>query len=160
MTLTHSRHLLVIGLAIASLPLAACGDREEAPAPDTATETAIPVEPDGGIGDGAGPPAGMAEAIPMRFRGVWDYVEGACDEASDLRMEISPRRIVFYESVGDVTAVDVANDNSITVQMSLSGEGETWNEELRLELESGGDRLVPTIIGADGEAMPRKRCEA
>ena len=145
---------------IAPLALAACGDREEAPAPDMASETAIPVEPDSGIGDGAGPPAGTAKAIPTRFLGVWDYVEGACDDASDLRMEISPRRIVFYESVGDVTAVNVANDNSITVQLNLSGEGETWTENLKLDLEQGGERLVPSAVEGDYEPMPRKKCPA
>lgn len=101
------------------------------------------------------------QSIPARFRGTWDYVEGDCDPASDLRMEVGERRILFYESVGEVTDIRPASDDAIIVTMELSGEGETWTETTRLRLEDGGDRLIPSM--ADGEPanrpLPRKRCE-
>jgi hypothetical protein len=73
----------------------------------------MPLEPEGGIGNGAGSVddanrtdgARQAALVPARFRGVWDYTEGSCSEASDLRMEISGSEIMFYESIGIVTAV-------------------------------------------------------
>ena len=77
-----------------TLILAGCGDQAADPAAQAPAETPIPVEPDGGIGDGAGPPLDPAIAageIPARFHGVWDALTGTCDPASDMRVEIAKR---------------------------------------------------------------------
>lgn len=143
------------------LAVTACGNEPEAPA---AEETAIPVEPDGGIGDGAGPPdveATLANRIPTRFQGTWDHVEGTCSPDSDLRMEIGGAEILFYESVGTVTDVTSQGDDVI-VTLAMEGEGETWGQKTRLSLvgEGSAQRLETT----DGEqpetedAYPSKRC--
>ena len=87
------------GLLFASLALAACSISENEPADDTADagtaagetppESPIPVEPDGGIGDGAGPPdapstseepeepSAFTKTFPAAIRGKWRATDGA-----------------------------------------------------------------------------------
>lgn len=146
-------------LPLAVLALAACSQEPgDAPA---AEETIMPVEPDGGIGDGAGPPGtGLADTIPAAFLGVWDYVEGTCDPASDLRVEIAPTSMQFYESYGAVTRVEVASPQSIIVGLAMEGEGETWQMERMFTLSDDGETLTPTSPGEDQfEPMPLEKCE-
>ena len=103
--------------------------------------------------------AGQPE-IPERFRGVWDYVEGNCDPASDLRMTVLPREIEFYESHGRITGVMVGGPDIVTVELAMEGEGETWTMQRRFTLTEGGNRLIPEALGDDQfEPMPLKRCE-
>ena len=154
----------VVLVALGLLALSACGSEPEAPAP---AETAMPVEPNGGIGDGAGAPADavdetLANRIPTRFQGVWDYVGGTCAPESDLRMEIGGSEILFYESVGTVTGVEQKGDDVMIVTLAMEGEGETWEEKLSLTLADDGTRLVPTIQDPNVgyEPMPRKKCPA
>ena len=59
---------------------AACSDNSDTPPDPDATMT---VEPDGGIGDGAGPPEPVtADTVPAAFLGVWDAGGGDCAAAS------------------------------------------------------------------------------
>lgn len=104
--------------------------------------------------------AGAGRAIPARFLGVWDYAEGTCDPASDLRMEIEPRRIVFYESVGNVAAVEQKGADGVLVSMTMTGEGQSWNDTMRLDLDDNGAVLIPGDAEEydPGQPLPRKRC--
>lgn len=145
-------------LPLAVLALAACSQgTDEAPAPE---ETMMPVEPDGGIGDGAGPPQAVpADTIPQAFLGVWDYVEGTCDPASDLRVEIGPRSMQFYESHGEVTQIVVNGPQRIVVDLAMEGEGENWQMSRAFVLSDDGNRLTPQPDdGEDYEPMPLKKC--
>lgn len=159
-----------LAFAIAALlALAACGSEPEAPA---TPETPMPVEPDGGIGDGAGPPEQgvdetLANRIPTRFHGAWDYVQGTCDPASDLRMEISGSEILFYEAVGMVTEVTPEGDRpngDVVVTLAMEGEGETWEQKTRLSLVQS--RSGPRLETSDGDGprtvdeYPSKSCPA
>ena len=157
----------LIGLGLA-LALSACGSQNDEPTePKTeiAPNAPMPVEPDGGIGDGAGPPqdaAAVAEGmIPARFQGVWDYEGGTCDRASDMRMEISGTEILFYESIGRVTGVKPEGDDVI-VTLDMEGEGETWQQRTRFSL--GGEGDDERLSASDGDEpkvkdeYPSKRC--
>lgn len=154
------RSLLTAALPLALLAAACSDGPDEAAAPEPA-ETMMPVEPDGGIGDGAGPPGPVtAETIPAAFRAVWDYVEGSCDPASDLRVEIGPETMQFYESFGEVTRIEVAGPQDIVVSLAMEGEGETWEMARRFTLSDDGRRLTPAAVGDDQfEPMPLKKCE-
>lgn len=154
------RILFPAALPLAVLLAACSGGADEAAAPDPA-ETMMPVEPDGGIGDGAGPPGPVvAETIPAAFRGVWDYVEGSCDPASDMRVEIGPETMQFYESHGDVTGVEVGSPQDIVVSLAMEGEGETWDMARRFTLSDDGRTLTPAAVGEEQfEPMPLKKCE-
>ena len=120
----------------------------------------MPVEPDGGIGDGAGPPQAVtADTIPQAFLGVWDYVEGSCDPASDLRVEIEPTSMQFYESYGEVTRIEVDSPERIVVSLDMEGEGETWEMARVFTLSNDGRTLTPGSVGEDDfEPMPLKKC--
>lgn len=146
-----------IVLAAPLLLLAACGQQESAP--EAPVETPIPVEPDGGIGDGAGPPRlATLGTIPDRFHGVWDATTGSCDPASDLRVEIGSESIEFYESVGEVMDV-TEEDGRVLVDLAMQGEGETWTNRLALSLAD--ERLSlddPDAPGGSSAAPERVRC--
>ncbi len=145
--------------------LAACSpadqDAEESLAVDGETTAApIAASPDPASSPEAITAAAVA-TIPEQFRGKWDYVQGTCAPESDLRLEVTANDLMFYESVGEVESVKVENDNQVVVELSMSGEGETWTERTRLTLTNGGNMLTP--VDADGEQagtpMPRERCE-
>jgi hypothetical protein len=153
------RRLPLIAL---TLLLPACDSRVD-PAPD---ETPIPVEPDGGISDGADSPLDPAIAageIPARFHGVWDAVTGTCDPASDMRVEVTARRIEYYESVGDVSGMGSEGDDAIA-DLVMEGEGETWVQPTRLSLETlpDGERLrISDALKPESPDDPlRERCPA
>ncbi len=154
--------------AVLALTIAGCEDSPADPGPSEAAQTGtVTAQSDTPPSADAAPTdvarsARELRAIPARFLGAWDYIQGNCNPASDLRMEIGPRRIVFYESVGDVTGIQAENDDAIVVAMSMSGEGDSWTQSTRFTLEDGGDRLIPTDADgdADYETMPRRRCAA
>ena len=154
------RSLLPATVPLVMLLAACSGAPDNAAAPEPA-ETMMPVEPDGGIGDGAGPPEGLGTpAIPAPFHGVWDYVDGSCAPESDLRIEIRPESIGFYESLGELTAIDIASPDDITVTLAMEGEGETWDMQRRFVLSDDGATLTPQAVGEENfEPMPLKKCE-
>ncbi|MBI1402260.1 MAG: hypothetical protein GC147_03485 [Porphyrobacter sp.] len=153
----------LILLAPALLALAACGSPE--PAPDAPDDTPIPVEPDGGIGDGAGPPAALAGTIPARFQGVWDAEGGDCSPASETRLEVGPDRLEYYESLGTVTGVEPSEGADALVTLAMEGEGQSWTDTVRLQLgETEGRERLLLLPGPDSENLPRPlprfRCPA
>lgn len=148
------------------LVLAACsggsdsaGDQSAQDAAEEAVEKAEAqpskvAEPDGADAE-------SAMAIPAKYAGVWDGVQGSCALESDLRMEIADKKITFYESSGIATKVEMEGEDAL-VSLDMSGEGETWKEVLRLSLSADGK----TLETSDGEKpkvaddAPRKRCAA
>jgi hypothetical protein len=126
--------------ALASLiALASCGgeaERETA-APEPAASTPTPAAT-------ASEPAPTAAAtIPVRFDGVWDAETGTCDPASDLRLDIGPQMIGFYESQGTVTAVDASDPDVASIQLAMEGEGDQWTQTMELSLDGeGGDTFL------------------
>jgi len=155
-------------LSIAIIALAACGaeaeeeDRQEVPetieAPANQPESE---ETETGQEDVI--EAEVAEAqIPERYHGVWDYEGGTCAPESDLRMEIKAREIVFYESIGTVSGAREDGDDAIA-DLAMEGEGETWEDSLRLSLV--GDSEAQRLHTSDAtepkvlDDLPRKRCE-
>ena len=149
-------------LVISLLPLAAlaaCSAEPDAPdapvaepsASPSATQEAPPSEP------AAETEVGV---IPAEFFGVWDYVEGSCLPASDLRLEIARERFTFYESVGEVEDVERRDDGFLAVTLAMTGEGESWDNTLGLRLVEDGTILEVDQPGVNGEPnLRRKRCE-
>lgn len=145
--------LLLIGL----LSLCACGTEPEAPAGPEATSA-----PDDFVSDETITDPAMAKAeIPARYLGVWDYVGGTCSPDSDMRMEIAPRQITFYESIGMVAGIGQDGDDAIA-DLAMEGEGETWVNSLRLSLvEVDGETQLHTSDATKSKVVdeyPRKKC--
>ncbi len=101
------------------------------------------------------------DSVPARFQGVWDYEGSTCSPDSDLRMEISEREVLFYESVGMVTEI-VQDGSDVIVTLDMEGEGETWRQKMRLSLTGSGERQ--RLETSDGDAprivddSPSRRC--
>ena len=106
------------------LALAACGS-EAAPEASPAATAPAPMPAD-------------AATIPARFHGVWDAETGSCDPASDLRLDIGPQGIEFYESQGTVTAVDASDPDVASVQLAMEGEGDQWAQTMEMSLDGEG----------------------
>ena len=118
------------------LALAACGGEAEqeaaAPGPAPSPATTAPE-----------PAPSAAATIPVRFHGVWDAETGSCDPASDLRLDIGPQTIGFYESQGTVTAVDASDPDVASIQLAMEGEGDQWTQAMDLSLSGkGGDAFL------------------
>lgn len=144
-------------LAVLVMSTVACGgepaeeDKSPPPAPRSQASPATPP-----TNADAGSPAAP---IPETLIGVWDYEQGTCDPASDMRLAISQDRFEFYESVGQVESVRKDGD-AIVVDLAMEGEGETWEQSVRLLLRDDGQRLHITEAdaAADVDDYPRKRC--
>ncbi|MCX9146095.1 hypothetical protein [Erythrobacter sp. WG] len=131
-----------------ALILAACGQQQGDTPAATETPPRVTADLEGSTPLPRAPDT--AAAIPARFHGVWDAETGTCDPASDLRLEVGPREVGFYESHGAVTKVAEPGDGSAAVTMAMEGEGERWTATFHLALvDSGaGERL--TVRHDDG----------
>lgn len=105
---------------------------------------------------------GEERFLPSAFHGVWDYEGGTCAPESDLRIEVSATEIGFYESFGRITRIRREGDDAL-VTLAMQGEGETWEQVLRLSLVQEGDTLrLHTSDAAKPKApdpLPKKKCE-
>ena len=147
--------------------LAACSQEDEPPvesevAPVSTADDANLREAERSLADPTeqGPTRQLA-AIPQRFRGVWDSLDGNCAPASELRMEIGADTLGFYEARGEVTDVMTDGADAIIAGLTMEGEGERWTMTRRFEL-TAPDRLIPSPVGeeTDFEPMTLKRCES
>ena len=150
----------------AVLALGACsGNTSEADQsePDGAPTVTSRLEATGAFSPQPAETSEEVTAIPAQFLGVWDSVEGNCRAASDLRMDVRPREIEFYESLGSVEKVTVESPQAALITLDMAGEGETWQVINRFVLSEGGARLVAEPVGGnDGNynPMPLKKCLA
>ena len=79
---------------VAAVALAACSGGREVP-PETPAEQEVPslaASENGAPGENTAT-ASAENAIPDRFIGVWDYIRGTCDPASDMRLEIEQDKL-------------------------------------------------------------------
>lgn len=141
--------------ALAALALlGACSSEEPAPqasasqpaAATSATPSASPA-----------PTAELTE-IPAAFRGYWDAETGSCANWSDGQLTIEARRVQFYESLGEVTALSQPAPDTLVIDFAMSGEGDTWTEQATYRLLDGGQVLESSF--SDGDTFRRKRCAA
>ena len=152
---------------VMTLALAACGDPAEEADDPLVAETPIPVEPDGGIGDGATPlpqarqteGSGIPEfGIPAAVQGRWGMNANDCDPAqADVAkglMVVSATTLTFYESLGRLGAIESRADDSIRAKFGFTGEGMEWSNTVTLSLQDGGETLVRRETGEEGSAGP------
>ena len=160
-------NLRILTLSSALIALAACSP--EAPQPpveepsetgEVAAQTPPMDEPAAAESTPNNAAMQASDTIPAAFQGTWDFIEGSCALESDLRLEISPQQIVFYESLGTVKSVRIIDDQTVDVALAMEGEGETWERSERLTLDTNGSQLIPSA-GPGEESynpLPRKRC--
>lgn len=121
-----------------ALVLAGCG--QPSGTPEAGGEPGAPPAP--AATPATAPDAPTANTIPARFHGLWDGESGTCQPDSDLRLDIGPQSIGFYESQGTVTAVDARDPDVVSVQLAMEGEGDQWAQTLQLALEGEGGNAI------------------
>lgn len=97
----------------------------------------------------ASPIPSTVKEIPSAFLGVWDHDGESCDVPSDMRLEIAPKSIRFYESRGEVTRIEVDSEDSIVVSLAMEGEGEKWHMARKLDLSDDGKILTESSVDED-----------
>lgn len=154
------------GLPLLALALVLAGCGQPSGTPEAGGEPGAPAAP--AATPATAPDAPAANTIPARFHGLWDGESGTCQPDSDLRLDIAPQTIDFYESSGTVTAIseDAAADGAARISLAMEGEGDTWSMSFTLSLTGTGpgERLIVQHEAAEGEPEPEaltlKRCAA
>lgn len=137
--------------------LAACSGEEPAPQATASEPTSVA----SAAPTASATPGAALTTIPAAFQGYWDAVDGQCATWSDAQLTIKPDSLIFYESMGEVTAVRQPDAETIVVSMAMSGEGDSWTEETTYRLLDGGTVLESDFTTDDGgEPFRRKRCDA
>ena len=138
-------------LPLALLGLSACAEPiEERP---EAEETMMPVEPDGGIGDGAEPlPEILGTEIPPALHGRWGLVPADCTstrgDAKGL-IDIDAEGIRFYESRAVVDEIQDKSATMLSARFAFTGEGQEWTRDMVLSLSDDGSQLERSETGQD-----------
>lgn len=80
--------------------------------------------------------------IPPQFVGEWNVELADCGtDNNDSRLVIEPRSLRFYESVGEIQSLSQQDSRTLVIRLRLSGEGQTWNDTMRLILSPSGQDL-------------------
>jgi hypothetical protein len=90
------------------------------------------------------PPGGESTAaIPAAFQGRWSRSEATCGKPGDeMRLAVSADSLIFYESVGKVTAVKRLAPDRLDVRADYNGEGDRWSDVASLRLGEDGRTLT------------------
>jgi hypothetical protein len=106
----------------------------------------------------AGPAtARPAPVMPAPFRGEWASDRASCgNDASDSRLHITAREVMFYESGGPVRAVQRLDARTVRVRLLATDDmGERGAASYTFRLSADGRRLTNLT---DGSGVPRIRC--
>ena len=148
-------------IAMTAILLAACGDSQPEAEP-----AMMPVEPDGGIGDGAPALSDTVDGdIPAALHGRWGLVPADCtSDRGDAKglIVVDAQGIKFYESRGSVGEVAESDDRSIRASFAFTGEGQEWVRDMQLALSADGAQLIRREFGNDALQAPLiyRKCEA
>lgn len=167
----------IAALAVA-LSLGACSQDKSEPQPDPAASPPAAASADIAAQDAAraSDPA-MAQAgatssadqsgsgdIPASVRGRWGMVPADCTStAGDAKglLIVSARELKFYESVAKLGEVKERTDMRIRGTFTYSGEGQTWTQDVVLDVQDAGNTLIRRDYGPDAQPGPLQytRCK-
>jgi hypothetical protein len=162
--MTRTLPLLV---ATAALALAACSKEPDAPATQAApTETEEVFQEDAGSASEAPEPAATTaslDAIPEIVRGRWGLVPADCtSKLGDAKglLEVSADQLKFYESVAKLGTIKEAGESRIRATFAYTGEGQSWSQDVVLDVQDDGKTLIRRDYGPDAMPGPLKytRC--
>lgn len=156
---------LIFPLAL-TIGLSACG-RESDPADnrmdqaqlsteitETPSHQVTPIDPDANESVAVD----HADTAPVAFQGHWTGVKDRCtDPAAELELQITPKELIFHESVGTITRITRQEGGKVAIDAAFTGEGESWTRRLEVSASANGQTLT---IANDGQAVVRKRCDA
>lgn len=91
--------------------------------------------------------------IPTAFQGNWSASRATCNKpGDDMRLAVQGDSLIYYESVGQVTAMQKLGDDRIRITADYNGEGDHWSDSATLALDDGGNKL--TIGGTSRVRCP------
>lgn len=162
------KHTILI--ALPALALIACGQQTDTQSNIDAPSENVVLPADEGSMAGAPSPEGTdtteADVIPAGLRGRWGMNANDCDpaQASAAKglMEIDDTSIKFYESRAVVTSIEDREDTRIKASFDMTGEGMTWQRDMTLDVQDGGNTLIRREYGEGALPGPLKyqRCTA
>jgi len=144
---------------LAALLASACSPADEstpaatAPVPESVPAPPPPPLPEPEQDTGPTPVTPASITIPVQFHGTWAADAEACADGGDTtHLVIRASTVEFYESTGEVSAVE-AEDDAFDATLQLSGEGETWEDSYGFRISGDGQTLTDT-----GSGLVRVRC--
>ena len=179
------QHLALLPLFACGLVACSAGEDATSPAPDAAaTETPIPVEPDGGIGDGAGPPEGLpasddgseaeepsafAKTFPVAIRGKWRETDGAavtraqCDgyQQENMGKVLTVREdgYSYFETGGRFISVSEREPGSLRAVFDTTYADEPTRDELEFSVDPVAKTLTVRNFDTDERSIRTyRRC--
>jgi hypothetical protein len=151
MTMTRSTALLC---AVATIAIAACS-KEPADEPVAEATTAATGEPTIAATASTASADDDQTAIPSGIQGRWALVPADCTSTSgDAKglLVIDGKMLKFYESRAKLTMIKERDANRVRASYAFSGEGQEWKQDVLLDLQDDGKKLVRRDYGPD--AMP------
>lgn len=145
---------------LAALPLAACSDTSEPasePEPTEAVANAGPPETAPAVTTSPAPGATPEPlTIPAAVQGRWALTEADCTSTRGATglLEVGPEKLTFYESVASVGDIEEVSANRIRADFDFTGEGMTWERNIALEVQDGGQTLVRREYGEGAAPDP------
>ncbi|MBN7785417.1 hypothetical protein JYP51_10820 [Ponticoccus gilvus] len=107
----------------------------------------------------------IPRSVPLALQGRWGLVAADCDPRRDDAkgvMVVQADTLAFYESRATLARVDDRSETRLEGMFVFSGEGETWQRALLLDLRDGGEGLMRQELGegAAPDALHYMRCPA
>lgn len=162
-----NRTLPILALS-AALALGACSKEPNAPASQSPSEAATQAvveqtaEPSA-VATEADEAAVVTNEIPEAIRGRWGMVPADCTstrgDAKGL-MVVSADTLKFYESVAKLGEIKEAGESRVRATFSYTGEGQSWTQDVVLDVAPNGKTLTRREYGKDAMPGPQKytRC--
>ncbi len=109
------------------------------------------------------PVVGDEEAgIPTRLQGNWALTALDCEGGAAAKglMRVGETTVQFYESRAVLGEVHERDDSRIRASFAFEGEGQTWQSDMVLDGQDGGDTLIRRTYGNTDLPGPLKytRC--
>jgi hypothetical protein len=100
--------------------------------------------------------AAAAATLPAAFVGKWDAPPKPCstEYRAEMQLDITATELSFFESGGTVKNVKVNSPTDVVAEVSMSGEGETWQKSMHMVLTDNGN----TLTIDEGRTGIRVRC--
>lgn len=157
----------MVTLAVVS----ACSSKSDAPQPTASAteteevlqETPAPMETSVAADDAGSSATGGMSEIPETIRGRWGLVPADCTstrgDAKGL-LVVSADQLRFYESVAKLGEIKEAGESRIRGTFDYSGEGQSWTNDVVLDVQDDGKTMIRRDYGKDAMPGPLKytRC--
>jgi hypothetical protein len=96
-------------------------------------------------------------SIPQALQGRWGLTTEDCEAArpgATGLLIVRADTLAFHESLATLARVDDRSETRLEGVFVFSGEGQTWQRAVLLDLRDGGEGLMRQALGAGADAEP------